>query len=76
MADKNNKVSSSITGPYYVDNNCIDCDACAATAPENFDRNAAEGHAFVKKQPETDSEREKCVEAMQSCPVEAIGDDG
>jgi len=28
------------------------------------------------KQPENDEEREQCVEAMEGCPVEAIGEDG
>ena len=35
-----------------------------------------EGYSYVFKQPENDEEREQCVEAMEGCPVEAIGDDG
>jgi ferredoxin len=30
----------------------------------------------VGKQPESEEEAERCVEAMAACPVEAIGDDG
>ena len=30
------KVESNVAGKYYVDSNCIDCDVCRETAPENF----------------------------------------
>ena len=55
---------------------CIDCDLCRETAPKNFTREEDEGYSYVFKQPETDEEVEQCVEAMEGCPVEAIGDDG
>jgi ferredoxin len=38
--------------------------------------NEDEGYSYVFKQPEDDDEEEQCREAMESCPVEAIGDDG
>ncbi|WP_418390147.1 ferredoxin, partial [Akkermansia sp.] len=31
---------------------------------------------YVKKQPDNETELEACVEALEGCPVEAIGDDG
>jgi hypothetical protein len=34
------------------------------------------GYSYVYKQPENEEELELCVEAMEGCPVEAIGDDG
>ena len=43
---------------------------------ENFRANEDEGYSYVFKQPENDEERARCKEAMESCPVEAIGDDG
>ncbi|MFN2455719.1 MAG: ferredoxin [Pyrinomonadaceae bacterium] len=55
---------------------CIDCDVCRDTAPDNFTRSDNNGYSFVYKQPETDEERELCDEALTSCPVEAIGSDG
>lgn len=76
MADINTKNSQNISGKYYVDENCIACDACTLAAPENFAMNDEEGFAYVKKQPENESEEEKCKESLESCPVEAIGDDG
>jgi len=76
MADLENKYEENITGEYYVDNQCIDCDLCRETAPSNFTRQDDGGYSFVFKQPENDDERAQCVEAMEGCPVEAIGDDG
>ena len=76
MADRTDKVESNIAGKYYVDSNCIDCDVCRETAPENFMANEDEGYSFVSKQPENDEETEQMEESMESCPTEAIGDDG
>ena len=76
MADADFKNEENVAGSFYVDDQCIDCDLCRDTAPENFTRQEEEGYSFVKKQPETDEERELCEEAMNVCPVEAIGDDG
>ena len=39
-------------------------------------RNDDGGYSFVTKQPEGEEEEELCREAMEGCPVEAIGDDG
>ena len=76
MADKNDKVASNVDGAFYVDSNCIDCDLCRQTAPDHFERNEADGYTYVYKQPERDEEIALCKEAMEECPVEAIGDDG
>lgn len=75
MADKTQKNPENVDGPYYVDNTCIDCDACRQVAPENFGRNEDAGYAFVCRQP-NDGEKSLVDEAMTSCPVEAIGNDG
>ena len=76
MADKDEKWPENITGKFYVDEQCIDCDLCRQTAPANFERNEDEGYSYVYKQPETDEERDQCQEALEECPVEAIGEDG
>jgi ferredoxin len=76
MADPDDKVESNVAGRYYVDSSCIDCDVCRETAPENFAANEDEGYSYVFKQPENDEQEAQCEEAMESCPVEAIGDDG
>jgi ferredoxin len=49
---------------------------CVDTAPENFKMNDDDSNAFVYKQPENDEETEACEEALESCPVDAIGNDG
>jgi ferredoxin len=76
MADVANKYSESVPGKYYVDNQCIDCDLCRETAPDNFKRNDDGGYSFVYKQPATPEEEARCKEAKEGCPVEAIGDNG
>lgn len=76
MADKEAKWSSNIEGKYYVDDQCIACDACCVEAPAYFAMNDDDGHAYVTKQPETDEAKEECENALACCPVGAIGDDG
>ena len=76
MADPNDKVADNVPGKWYVDSNCIDCDVCRTTAPNNFAANEDEGYSYVYKQPENGDEEGQCNEAKASCPVEAIGDDG
>ncbi len=76
MADNTDKVEGNADGQFYVDTNCIDCDLCRQTAPDNFERNEDEGFTFVNKQPEGDEEEQACIDAMEECPTEAIGDDG
>ncbi len=76
MADITSKLPDNVDGKFYVDENCIDCDACRETAPDNFVRNEGEGYSFVQIQPRNDEEAELCRDALEGCPVEAIGDDG
>ena len=76
MAEKEDRYEENVAGKFYVDDQCIDCDLCRETAPNNFTRNDDGGHSFVYKQPTTDDEKELCIEAMEGCPVEAIGEDG
>ena len=76
MADKDNKYPENIKGRYYVDKECIACDACVLAAPDNFGMDENDGHAFVKKQPLSEAEEDQCRDAMEGCPVEAIGNNG
>src|SRR5665213_2782199 len=76
MADAANKYPENVAGKYYVDNQCIDCDLCRETAPDNYKRNDDGGYSFVYKQPTTPEEEARCKEAKEGCPVEAIGDNG
>lgn len=76
MADKDAKLDENVPGAFYVDDQCIDCDACREVAPAFFTRNDDRGYSYVHKQPETDDDRDLCMEALEGCPVEAIGEDG
>ena len=76
MANNIDRVPENIEGRYYVDTTCIDCNLCIDTAPTNFAHNEDAGYAFVSKQPAGDEEEAQCKESKESCPVEAIGDDG
>ena len=76
MADPDDKIEENVAGKFYVDTSCIDCDVCRTTAPNNFEANEDEGYSYVVKQPEGDEEEAQCEEALESCPVESIGDDG
>lgn len=76
MADRNDKLPGQAPGPFYVDGQCIDCDLCRQSAAGMFDRSQAGGYSYVVRQPETDEEIAACREALEECPVEAIGDDG
>ncbi len=76
MADPKNRYAENVSGKYYVDLQCIDCDVCRVTAPANFRREEDKGFSYVFRQPVNPEEEAQCQEAKDCCPVEAIGDDG
>ena len=76
MANKADKWEPNAAGKFYVDQQCIDCDLCRETAPAFFTRHDEGGYSYVFKQPTTQEEVDLCMEALEGCPVEAIGNDG
>jgi len=76
VADLSSRWKQNANGKMFVDQSCIACDACVLAAPQNFKMDEDEGHAYVSKQPESSEEQAACKEAMEGCPVEAIGDFG
>lgn len=85
MADNNNLWHDNVGGEsviggkrvsFYVDKECILCSVCSDAAPSNFRMSDDEDHDICFKQPGDDDELAQCYEAMENCPVEAIGDDG
>jgi len=76
MADPTDKWEDNVDGKWYVDKQCILCSLCHELAPDNFKESEDGDHDHVYKQPENDDELALCKEAMEQCPVEAIGDDG
>ena len=76
MADTSRRWPNNVSGPFYVDEDCIDCHLCSEIAPYNFQIDSENGHDFVYKQPESRDEEEHCQDALSCCPVSAIGNDG
>jgi ferredoxin len=75
MAERTHSYAENVPGRFYVDDSCIDCDMCLATAPDNFERNQGRRYCYIAKQPENDEEWALCLQAMEECPVSAIGCD-
>jgi len=71
VASLTERLPDNAPGPFYVDNTCIDCDACRRIAPSVF----AEGsdHSYVARQPGDESERRRALMALVSCPTGSIG---
>ena len=74
------KHPQNVAGKYWIDcYNCLAHGICADLAPNNF-RYDEEGEVswshFVYKQPETEEEERQCHEALMSCPMAVIHDDG
>ncbi|MDR3317161.1 MAG: ferredoxin [Puniceicoccales bacterium] len=76
MADVRDKWPENVPGEYYVDDQCIDCDLCREIAPDFFKRENGGGYSYVARQPKSEEDAALCLEALESCPVGAIGNDG
>jgi glyoxylase-like metal-dependent hydrolase (beta-lactamase superfamily II)/ferredoxin len=71
MAHLNLRRPQNISGDFYVDTTCIDCDTCRWMAPEVFIE--AEEMSAVYHQPKNEVERLKALQALLSCPTSSIG---
>lgn len=71
MAHLNQRRSQNISGEFYVDQTCIDCDTCRWMTPEVFHR--ASGLSAVYHQPDIDVERLRAMQALLACPTASIG---
>jgi glyoxylase-like metal-dependent hydrolase (beta-lactamase superfamily II)/ferredoxin len=65
------RLAENVPGPFYVDETCIDCDACRQLAPGVFSR-SARGLSFVARQPDA-PDRGSAVIALAACPTASIG---
>jgi glyoxylase-like metal-dependent hydrolase (beta-lactamase superfamily II)/ferredoxin len=70
LADPQRRLEANAPGAWFVDETCIDCDACRQIAPEIF--GDGDGHALVIRQPDEDH-RADAFRALTACPVAAIG---
>ncbi|MEB3826275.1 MBL fold metallo-hydrolase [Phormidium sp. CCY1219] len=71
MATLDRRRTENLSGEFYVDTTCIDCDTCRWMTPEVFDREGKQ--SAVHHQPETDTERLRAMQALLSCPTASIG---
>lgn len=75
MANILDRLPQNVPGRFYVDSSCIDCGLCPSSAPECFQRDDEIGQSYVFRQPETSEGIALCLEALESCPTESIGEE-
>jgi glyoxylase-like metal-dependent hydrolase (beta-lactamase superfamily II)/ferredoxin len=71
MADIKKRLDTNVTGNFFVDATCINCDTCRQLAPKSF-REVGDYSAVVR-QPERDHEAHQAYQALLACPVGSIG---
>jgi glyoxylase-like metal-dependent hydrolase (beta-lactamase superfamily II)/ferredoxin len=65
------RLPDNVPGDFFVDDTCIDCDACRIFAPTVF--SDAGDQSFVYHQPETAAELLAAQKALITCPTASIG---
>ena len=71
MADRAKRLPANVSGEFYVDSTCIDCDQCRRIAPDTFDENG--DYSVVYRQPASDTEALRAEMALLACPTASIG---
>jgi len=71
VAELAKRLPENVPGDFYVDDTCIDCDACRIFAPTVFSDTGDQSAVF--HQPETDEEILAAQKALISCPTASIG---
>jgi glyoxylase-like metal-dependent hydrolase (beta-lactamase superfamily II)/ferredoxin len=71
MASIARRLPQNVAGDFYVDDTCIDCDACRQLAPATF-RDHGE-QSSVYRQPETEEETHQALLSLIACPTASIG---
>ena len=71
MANIARRLPQNTVGDFYVDETCIDCDACRQIAPTVF-RDDGE-YSVVYHQPETEEETRLALMSLVACPTASIG---
>lgn len=74
MATRERAVPENVSGPYFVDTTCIDCDTCRQLAPATFGETGE--YSFVQLQPRDEQERRAAARAVIACPTGSIGGAG
>ncbi|HVF68200.1 MAG TPA: MBL fold metallo-hydrolase [Pyrinomonadaceae bacterium] len=71
MANPSRRLAENVPGDFYVDDSCIDCDACRQIAPAVFRDHGEQSSVF--RQPEGDAEVLGALKALVACPTSSIG---
>jgi glyoxylase-like metal-dependent hydrolase (beta-lactamase superfamily II) len=71
MANLNRAYSENISGNFFVDDTCIDCDLCRQIAPSVFKEEY--DHSVVYRQPDSAAETHRAAMALVACPTGSIG---
>jgi glyoxylase-like metal-dependent hydrolase (beta-lactamase superfamily II)/ferredoxin len=67
------RVDENVPGPFFVDDSCIDCDACRQIAPATFARSSRLGQSIVSVQPDREDCEQRALMALVACPTASIG---
>jgi glyoxylase-like metal-dependent hydrolase (beta-lactamase superfamily II)/ferredoxin len=65
------RLPENVPGDFYVDETCIDCDACRQIAPGTFRDHGDRSSVF--RQPSTADETRRALMALVACPTSSIG---
>jgi glyoxylase-like metal-dependent hydrolase (beta-lactamase superfamily II)/ferredoxin len=71
MANPAKRLPENVPGDFYVDDTCIDCDACRQIAPSVFRDHGDQSSVF--RQPETEAEARRALMSLAACPTGSIG---
>jgi len=71
MARLQQRRPHNVSGEFYVDSTCIDCDTCRWMAPTVF--HAVDAQSAVFHQPRDPEERRAALQALLACPTQSIG---
>ncbi len=71
MAQTSKSRKENVSGAFFVDSSCIDCDTCRWMAPETFKE--INDQSAVYKQPETEEQKLQAMQALIACPTASIG---
>jgi glyoxylase-like metal-dependent hydrolase (beta-lactamase superfamily II)/ferredoxin len=71
MANPARRLPQNVAGDFFVDDTCIDCDACRQLAPTVFRDHGDQSSVY--HQPLTDAETRLALMSLVACPTASIG---
>ncbi len=71
MANIQQRLPENVSGDFFVDATCIDCDTCSQLAPAIFHDHGEQ--CSVYRQPDNDDDTRLALMALVACPTGSIG---